>query len=183
MSTTPDRPDPTQYDGPTPPPPPPPADGTGSDAPPTPAPAYGTGSESAPPPAPYPPAAPSAPPYGATPAYGASAVAPLSPQEEKGWSLAAHLLVLVAGFLAPLVIWLVFKGRGPFLEHHAKESLNFQITVTIAGLVSLLAMFVLVGFVMILALIPWMIAMPIIAAVKANNGEWYRYPLTLRLVK
>ena len=114
---------------------------------------------------------------------GAPVGAALSPQEEKGWSLAAHLLVLVAGFLAPLIIWLVFKGRGPFLEHHAKESLNFQITVTIAGIISGLAIFLLIGIVMILALIPWMIIMPIIAAVKANSGEWYRYPLTLRLIK
>ncbi|KAB7744907.1 DUF4870 domain-containing protein [Nostocoides sp. F2B08] len=124
-----------------------------------------------------------APAPGPAPAYGAPVGAPLSPQEEKGWSLAAHLLVLVAGFLAPLIIWLVFKGRGPFLEHHAKESLNFQITVTIAAIVSGLAIFLLIGIVMILALIPWMIIMPIIAAVKANNGEWYRYPLTLRLIK
>ena len=119
---------------------------------------------------------------GSAPAYGAPVGAPLSPQEEKGWSLAAHLLVLVAGFLAPLIIWLVFKGRSPFLEHHAKESLNFQITVTIAAIVSVLAMFLLVGFVMIIVLIPWMLVMPILAAVKANNGEWYRYPLTLRLI-
>ncbi|MGA8045425.1 MAG: DUF4870 domain-containing protein, partial [Dermatophilaceae bacterium] len=124
-----------------------------------------------------------APAPGPAPAYGAPVGAALSPQEEKGWSLAAHLLVLVGGFVAPLIIWLVFKGRGPFLEHHAKESLNFQITVTIAAIVSVLAMFLLVGFVMILVLIPWMIIMPILAAVKANNGEWYRYPLTLRLIK
>ena len=177
MSTTPDRPE-----DPTAPPPPPDAfSSEGSDAAPPPPPAY------TPPPAPsagpgsQPPAYAPPPP---APAYGAPfAAAPLSPPEEKGWSLAAHLLVLVGGFLAPLIIWLVFKGRGPFLEHHAKESLNFQITVTIAMFVSILLMFLLVGIVLVLALIPWMVIMPIIAAVKANNGEWYRYPLTLRLVK
>ena len=174
-----------QADAPAPPPPPMPS----TDQPWTPQP---TAQPAGPPPAVSPAYGPPAP--GASPAYGPSAPAPapaygapagaaLSPQEEKGWSLAAHLLVLVAGFLAPLIIWLVFKGRGPFLEHHAKESLNFQITVTIAGIVSVLAMFLLVGFVMILVLIPWMIVMPIIAAVKANSGEWYRYPLTLRLIK
>jgi uncharacterized Tic20 family protein len=211
MSTTPDRPDPSDptAEVPTPRPesagdaphsepvgdvpPPEPA------APPPPPVSFGSPSETPPPPPPVPataqpgvaygsPAAGPGPAYGPgapgpAPAYAAPSGAPLSPQEEKGWSLAAHLLVLVAGFLAPLIIWLVFKGRGPFLEHHAKESLNFQITVTIAGLISGLAIFLLVGIVMLLALIPWMIIMPIIAAVKANNGEWYRYPLTLRLVK
>ena len=136
-----------------------------------------------------PPEAPSA--YGQPPpapgaygqGYGAMTAPPLTPSEERGWSLGAHLGVLVAGFLAPLIIWLVFKGRGPFLEHHAKESLNFQITVTIATFVAIVTAVLLVGFVLLLALLPWMVVMPIIAAVKANSGEWYRYPLTLRLVK
>ena len=162
-----------QAEAPEPPPPPMPPD----DQPTGPQPPAQPGSASGASPA-Y-----GAAPAGPAPAYGAPVGAPLSPQEEKGWSLAAHLLVLVGGFVAPLIIWLVFKGRGPFLEHHAKESLNFQITVTIAAIVSVLAMFVLVGFVMILLLVPWMIIMPIVAAVKANNGEWYRYPLTLRLIK
>ena len=123
--------------------------------------------------------------YAAAPAYGSStaAMAPLNPSEEKAWSLGAHLGVLILGFLAPLIIWLVFKGRGPFLEHHAKESLNFQITVMIAMVVAVILTFLLVGIVLVLALVPWMLIMPIIAAVKANSGEWYRYPLTLRLVK
>ena len=116
-------------------------------------------------------------PYG----QGAAPV-PMQPSEEKGWALGTHLLCLVGGFIAPLIIWLVFKGRGPFLEHHAKEALNFQITVMIAALVSGLLTIVIIGIFMLLVLIPWMIAMPIIAAVKANSGEWYRYPLTFRCI-
>jgi uncharacterized Tic20 family protein len=123
---------------------------------------------------------PPPPPYGAPAAY--APVPPLSPQDEKNWSLGAHLGVLLVSFVAPLVIWLAFKGRGPFLEHHAKESLNFQITVMIALFASAILSIVLVGIFLMLALIPWMIVMPIVAAVKASNGEWYRYPLTLRLV-
>jgi uncharacterized protein len=129
------------------------------------------------------PPTPPPPQYGAPqppPPYGYAAAAPLSPQDEKNWALGAHLGVLLVSFVAPLVIWLVFKGRGPFLEHHAKESLNFQITVMIALFAS--AILSIVGIFLMLALIPWMIVMPIIAAVKASNGEWYRYPLTLRLV-
>jgi uncharacterized protein len=124
-------------------------------------------------------------PYASAPAYGVQGAAPamLSPQDEKVWSLGVHLLCLVGGFIAPLIIWLVFKGRGPFLEHHAKEALNFQITVAIALVASFVLMFLLVGFVLLLVLLPWMLIMPILAAVKANNGEWFRYPLTLRLVK
>lgn len=109
-------------------------------------------------------------------------VQPLSVSDEKMWSLFAHLGVFVGGFIAPLVIWLVFKGRGPFLEHHAKESLNFQITIMIATVACVILAFALIGFILMLPLMVWMIVMPIIAAVKSSNGEWYRYPLTLRLV-
>ena len=176
---------PTPGAGDAPAPPPPtaygePASGASGQAPPPPAGAYGQ----APPPPPgaygqAPPPASGA--YGQ--AYGQVTSPPLTQSEERGWALGAHLGVLVAGFLAPLIIWLVFKDRGRFLEHHAKESLNFQITVTIAFIVAMITALLLVGIFLALVLVPWMIVMPIIAAVKANSGEWYRYPLTLRLVK
>ncbi|NLJ54242.1 MAG: DUF4870 domain-containing protein [Intrasporangiaceae bacterium] len=117
--------------------------------------------------------------------YGANAgqPGPLNPNDEKTWALGTHLLCLVASFIAPLVVWLVFKGRGPFLEHHAKEALNFQITVLIAAVVSSLLILLLVGFVLLPLVGLWALIMPIIAAVKASNGDWYRYPLTIRFIK
>ena len=60
---------------------------------------------------------------------------PLRPDEERTWAMLAHLLTLVAGWLAPLVILLVFKGRGAYVENQAKESLNFQLTLLLAALV------------------------------------------------
>ena len=117
--------------------------------------------------------------------YGANAgqPGPLNPNDEKTWALGTHLLCLVASFIAPLVVWRVFKGRGPFLEHHAKEALNFQITVLIAAVVSSLLILLLVGFVLLPLVGLWALIMPIIAAVKASNGDWYRYPLTIRFIK
>ena len=117
--------------------------------------------------------------------YGADSgqPGPLNPNDEKTWALGTHLLCLVASFIAPLVVWLVFKGRGPFLEHHAKEALNFQITVLIAALVSSLLIFLLVGLVLLPLVGLWALIMPIIAAVKASSGEWYRYPLTVRFIR
>lgn len=107
---------------------------------------------------------------------------PLNPNDEKTWALGTHLLCLVASFIAPLIVWLVFKGRGPFLEHHAKEALNFQITVLIAVIVSSLLMLALIGFLLLPLVGLWALIMPIIAAVKASNGQWYRYPLTVRFI-
>jgi uncharacterized Tic20 family protein len=124
-------------------------------------------------------------PYGAAPQppYGAQPQQPLRPDEEKTWSLLAHLGGIVFGFLAPLVVWLVFKGRGPFLDDQAKEALNFQITVAIAYVASWVL--ALTG---VLAFLPFAVGVAalvfaILAAVAVNKGQWYRYPVTLRLVK
>ncbi|MBO0921102.1 DUF4870 domain-containing protein [Cellulomonas sp. zg-ZUI222] len=112
-------------------------------------------------------------------------VSPLRPEDERTWAILVHLLPLLGlGFLAPLVVWLVFRGRGPFLEHHAKESLNFQLTVLIAVVSGVLLSVVLFGIPALLlglAGVLWVV-LEILAAVAASRWEWYRYPLTLRLV-
>lgn len=114
--------------------------------------------------------------------YAAAAGPALNASDEKVWALGAHLSELVVSFIGPLVIWLVFKGRGPFLEHHAKEALNFSITMFIAIVVASFSLFILVGFVLLPLVVVWAFVLPIIAAVKAANGEWYRYPLTFRFI-
>ncbi|MCC2313382.1 DUF4870 domain-containing protein [Cellulomonas xiejunii] len=110
---------------------------------------------------------------------------PLRPDEERTWAILVHVLPLLGpGFLVPLVVWLVFRGRGPFLEHHAKESLNFQITALIALVVSAVVWVVSLGLVPFLffgVLVAWFV-LCILAAVAASRWEWYRYPATLRLV-
>jgi uncharacterized Tic20 family protein len=126
-------------------------------------------------------------PYGGQPQqpYGTQPQQPLRPDEEKTWSLLAHLGGIIFSFIAPLVIWLVFKGRGPFLDDQAKEALNFQITVTIAYIASGILAGVTFGVLFFLPFVVGVVALvfSILAAVAVNKGEWYRYPLTLRLVK
>lgn len=88
-------------------------------------------------------------------------------------------------FIGALIIWLINKDDASkaFVTDQAKEALNFQITVTIAMVISIILMVVIIGG--ILAPIVGIINLVfcIIAAVKANNGEAYRYPFTLRLIK
>lgn len=128
------------------------------------------------------------------PAVGPSA-------EEKQWAMFAHLSALVGGiltsgwagsigcFIGPLVIWLVKKDTMPFVDDQGKEALNFNITVGIVFLALLILSIVTFGIGLIVAVPLWIIigiawlVFTIIAAVKANNGERYRYPLTLRLIK
>ncbi len=121
--------------------------------------------------------------------------------EEKQWAMFAHLSALVGGiltsgwagsigcFIGPLVIWLVKKDTMPFVDDQGKEALNFNITVGIVFLALLILSIVTFGIGLIVAVPLWIIigiawlVFTIIAAVKANNGERYRYPLTLRLIK
>lgn len=68
------------------------------------------------------------------------------------------------------------------MRHHAAEELNFQITLVIAYVASFVLMFVCVGFFTFLVVWVMNLVYPIIAATKAKNGEWYRYPINIRMV-
>ncbi len=111
-------------------------------------------------------------------------------KDERTWGMLSHLLALsgyigvpFGNILAPLIIWLVKKDQSQFVADQAKESLNFQISLTIYAIISGILIFVLIGFVLLGVLWIAGIVFVIIGTVKANNGEFYRYPLTLRLVK
>lgn len=122
------------------------------------------------------------------PGYGQSGARPLTPTDEKTWAIAAHLSPFVASlvglpFLGPLVIYLVFRDRGPFVRHHSANALNIQIIAGIVMLISIPLMFVLIGFVTFAAAWIFAVVVHIIGAVKANNGEWYTPPLTPQFAK
>jgi uncharacterized Tic20 family protein len=104
-------------------------------------------------------------------------------QDEKNMALMAHLLSLITGFVAPLIIWLIKKDQSSFVEQHAKEALNFQISVYIYGVVSGILVVVLIGIIMLFVLGVAAFILIIIATLKAAQGESYRYPFTIRLLK
>lgn len=91
--------------------------------------------------------------------------------------------VLIGSVVAPLVIWQIQKERSAFVDYHGKEAVNFQITMALAALASFLLFFVLIGFVLIWVVGAVWLLFTVIAAVKANNGEYYRYPITIRFIK
>jgi len=97
-------------------------------------------------------------------------------------AMLAQLLGLLTGFLGPLIIYLVNGEKDPFVRHHASEALNFQITLFVAYLVSALLMLVLIGFLLLPAVIVGAYVFGIMATLAANRGEWYRYPINIRLV-
>ncbi len=176
---------PPSFGAPPPPAPsyePPPAPPAYPAAPPT----YGT-PPAAPPTYGTPPTAPptGAVPYAAPPGAPSYATAPggVSPSDERMWAIFAHLGPFIIGFLAPLIIFLVYKDRSEYIRDQSAEALNWQITLTIAAVVGFVLIIVLVGFVILLAVSVAGIVFGILAAIAANRGERYRYPWALRLVK
>ena len=112
---------------------------------------------------------------------------PLSPQDEKLWATLIHLSPLVASivgfpFLGPLIGYLVLRDRGPFVRWHTAQALNFQLTVLIGYVISLLLAIVFIGFFLMFAVWVASIVFMIIAAVATSRGEYYRYPLTINFV-
>lgn len=106
------------------------------------------------------------------------AVAPT--QDEKTVAMLAHLLTFVSSILAPLIIYLVKKDESQFVATHAKESLNFQITMVI---ISIGLAITIIGLFLIWAVWVFALVCVIIATIRANEGKIYRYPFTWRLIK
>lgn len=119
--------------------------------------------------------------------YATSSPSSSSPSsEDRTMALVAHLLGIVTWFIGPLVIWLISKDQPnkAFVVDQAKEALNFQISVTLVFIAAFIL--TIVSF-FILSFLPFLVGIAnlvlcIIAGMKANNGEVYRYPFTLRLV-
>jgi uncharacterized protein len=106
-------------------------------------------------------------------------------QEVRTIAVAAHLstfagLVVPFGWvIGPLAVWLTRRDRDLFINHAGREALNFGISIAVYGLVVLVAALMLVGIPLLIA----GVVLASLAAVKASQGEAYRYPLTMRLVR
>jgi uncharacterized Tic20 family protein len=107
------------------------------------------------------------------------------------WATFTHLAAFAGllgipfgSIIGPLVLWLIKKNEMPFVDYSGKEALNFQISITIYMIASLPLL--CGGPLVLVAWIPLGIVaviFTIIAAIKANNGEYYRYPITIRIIK
>jgi len=102
--------------------------------------------------------------------------------DDRLWGTLSHALSIFVGFLAPLIILLVKGDQSVYVKHHAIESLNFAITVTIAASISAILIIVLIGILLLPIVLIAAFVLQIMAAIAANRGEWYRYPMTLRLI-
>ena len=110
-------------------------------------------------------------------------------RESRQWSMFLHLSVLtgfivpLAGLVAPIVIWQMKKDDSPKLDMHGKIMVNWVLSMILYMIVSVVLSFVVIGLPMLLALVVLNIVFPIIGGIKANNGETWRYPLSIRFMK
>jgi uncharacterized Tic20 family protein len=92
------------------------------------------------------------------------------------------LIIPCANIIAPLILWVNDKGPGTFVKDHARESLNFQLTMIIVSMINLALCFVLIGFAFFCVQYVFELVVVIQATMAASRGQTYRYPLTIRLL-
>ena len=111
-----------------------------------------------------------------------------SSQDEKMWAMFCHLSALVGfiipfgNIIGPLIIWAVKKEEMPLVDEHGKEALNFQISMTIYFIVAAFLVLVIIGIPILIALGLFELFAIVVAAIKANDGKKFNYPLTIRFV-
>jgi uncharacterized Tic20 family protein len=110
-------------------------------------------------------------------------------QEVRNTAVAAHLSTLAGlvvpfgSVIGPLAVWLTRRDRDPFIDQAGREALNFGISIAIYGLVALVTALMLVGIPLLMVGVVAWVVLASVAAVKASQGQAYRYPLTMRFIR
>lgn len=110
-------------------------------------------------------------------------------QQARQWAMFLHLSQLagfifpLVGLVAPIIIWQTQKAEYPILDEHGKVVVNWIISELIYGAICSVLLFVIIGFPMLMILGILGVVFPIIGGIKANNGELWRYPMTINIIK
>lgn len=127
-------------------------------------------------------------PYGGAPQqpYGGPAgytPQPMRPEDEKLWATLVHIGGIPFPTLAALVGYLVLRDRGPFVREHTRVALNFQLTMLIGYIAGGVLSVIGIGVLLILAAGVLIFIFSIMAALAANRGQYYKYPLSIEFIK
>ncbi len=115
----------------------------------------------------------------------------ITPEErdENMWGMFCHLSAFAGYFIpfgniiGPIIIWSIKKDEYPLVNDQGKESINFQISMVIYVLISLVLAFVLIGFPLLIGLAIFNLIMIVVAALKANEGVLFRYPFSIKFIQ
>jgi uncharacterized Tic20 family protein len=109
-------------------------------------------------------------------------------RDERMWAMFCHLSALFGfvfpfgNIIGPLIIWMVKKEEYPLVNDQGKESVNFQISMTIYILISIVLIFLIIGIPLLIFLGLFNLIVIVIASIKSNEGEKYRYPFAIRFL-
>ena len=110
-------------------------------------------------------------------------------QDEKNMGIVVHLasfsgyLIPFGSILGPLIVWLMKRDELPFVDSCGRNCLNFKISMAIYAMISAVLMLVGIGFILLGIIAILDIVFTIIAAMKASEGESYKYPLSINFIK
>lgn len=110
-------------------------------------------------------------------------------KDDRKWGMLLHFSVFagyilpLAGLIAPILIWQLKKNDSPVMDAHGKNAVNFLISMFLYGFIAVLLSFVLIGIPILFVLAVIGVVFPIMAGIKANNGEVWKYPLMLEIIK
>jgi uncharacterized protein len=113
-----------------------------------------------------------------------------SSRDVRTWNVLCHATALAGFFvpwaghiLGPLIVWLAKRNDSPEINEHGKESLNFQLSMLIYNVIAAVLCLVLIGFIILPILHILNLVLVIVASIQASEGKFYRYPITIRLIK
>lgn len=112
----------------------------------------------------------------------------LDSSQEKTWAMLCHIasfayFIPLGHILGPLIIWLLKKDESELVDDQGKESLNFQLSMTIYLLLALPLVFLIVGIPLLIVLGVLDLILVILAAVSAAQGQPFRYPLSIKFIR
>jgi uncharacterized protein len=117
--------------------------------------------------------------------YLGSTKTPVTPVEnnERILGVLSHVLTFVVWIFAPLIIYLLKKDESEFVRIHAKESLNFQLTLMIYYFIAFLTLILIIGFLLFIVIGIFHVVLVIVATIRAADEQLYRYPYTIRFIQ
>ena len=110
-------------------------------------------------------------------------------KDYRTWAMLCHLssfaglLIPFGSVIGPLIVWLAKKDEMPLVAEHGRKSLNFQLTMMIAYIISFLLMFVVIGVILLPVIAIFAFIMVVVSAIKANDGKEVDYPLSIEFIK
>jgi uncharacterized protein len=115
-----------------------------------------------------------------------AAQVPTLPSNDRLWSVLCHLSYFfgfaLLSFLFPMTVYLVMRTDSPYVTHHAREALNFHLSLLVYFICCAPLCFIVIGIPLLAVVVVTGIVCSIVAAIKASKGIYYQYPITIRFV-